>query len=240
MKFAPLVVIAALGGCGGDDSGESEPHGELVPLAWRTVCVGDRYEVELTSRCAGIRDTDGSVRQSSLSATMRYADEVLAVEDGRATRVRRTFRSAEGAAADASEVEVRAGRGAGDGRRTDHFRQFERLLPSSYGIVDAVWNEDGALGAPPSTVLDIPDAVWLASRCTCALRRADVIDGRRTAVFEVRIAFEGTTGPSRLDGTLLFDMDEGLLREVRLGGSASGRQYELHGTQRVVAVEPPR
>ena len=152
--------------------------------------------------------------------------------------MRRTFRAGgrDGEPA-VTELDPRAGAGSGSGMRTDHFRQFERLV---HGVLDERFAMDGALGAPPSGVLDIPDAAWLDSWCKSLLRRVAVLDGRRVAEFDVTITFAGGAGPPRLEGTLRFDLDAGLLREVDLRGSANGRSYELRGVQDVVPAASPR
>jgi hypothetical protein len=232
MRRMPFLLLAALAGC--DDRGESGSDRELVPLPRRTDREGDRYEVELRSR--SVRTGDEATAES-LSATMRYADEVLAVESERATRVRRSFPASEGGEPAVVEVDLRENRGRGG--RTDHFRQFERLLPS-VGYLGEECRMDGALGAPPSSVLGVSEAAWLNSRCACKLVRVAVLDGWRVAEFDVRITFEGGPGPSRLDGTMRFDLDGGLLREVALHGSADGMSYELQGVQTVVPAGSAR
>jgi len=224
VRWMLLLLVPAAAAC---EREEYPGSGELVTFSRRADRVGDRYEVELRSSRTDVRGEDGSVSNDSLGATMRYTDEVLAVEDGRATRVLRSFGQGEG---DRTELDPRAGRGSAPGLRTDHFRQFERLVPSAVRVGQR-WVEDGALGGPPSDVLGISPAAWLASRCACTLRRLD-LNGRREAVIDVAIEFDGE-GRSRLDGSIRFDLDAGLLREVDLSGRANGRSCELHGTQTV-------
>jgi hypothetical protein len=226
MRRAPLGLLLALGACGPEDPYEG---GELVTFSRRVDGVGDRYEVEIRSRSGEVRSEGGEIDTSSLSAVKTYTDEVARAEEGRATLVRRTFHTA-GKDLDGGELDPRAAKGSGR-LRTDHFRQFERLVPTRARVGER-WVADGALGIPPSDVLRVDDAAWLNSRCACSLR--ELSRGGRDAVVDVTIDLDGGGGPSRLQGTLRFDLEAGLLRDVDLRGQQGDRTVELHGTQTVV------
>ncbi|MFI5401721.1 MAG: hypothetical protein ACHQ1G_02215 [Planctomycetota bacterium] len=229
MRCLLLLVLCS---CGRRDP---PALGEMVEFARRTDQVGDRFEVEMPSKRERIlEEGEGTVKTSAVTERWHWSDEVLEVKDGRASRTRRTFAAIGKDPPLVVEADLLEREGW-----LDFFGQFERLLPARARLRET-WTAGGLTG--PGVLFTHDESTMRAARATCTLRRValweEEAEIERVAEIDVVIRLSEVARPSKLEGTMSFGLQSGMLLQLELGAHEDGTTYTLTGKRTLHPAEP--
>lgn len=231
MRWATVLLVPVLCSCGRRDP---PALGEMVEFARRTDRVGDRFEVELPWTEKFLEEGEGTVKTATTTHGLRWSEEVLEVKSGRASRTRRAFPNVKGDP-DVVEADLLERDGW-----LDFFGQFERLVPARARLRET-WTAEGLTG--PGALFTHDESTLRAARATCTLRRValweeGMAEIERVAEIDVVIRFGELARPSKLEGTMRFGLQSGMLLQFEFGAHEGGTAYTLTGKRTLHPAVP--